>query len=278
MNITSSIQNPGKLNIRGTGDCISTRHHITIDGGIYSLNAQDNGIFTYGHGISVFTLNNGQIVSTSQSERTHNTAYGIRSEGWFVINNGYVMTIGNTVNNDAGLWVNNELIVNDGVVIASGTLPENVKTNMNSASFNFKDIVQKDTLIRLSKDNVDIFNVKILGPINTLSYIGSNLTKGEYQLSINDILFSDSKDADVSIKDGHTKVDNVDKYIPPDYTTAIVITVIVIGSVFIAIGVFFIVKFIIKRLKIRKEKIEAAKKEERRRKRQNKKKHKKKKR
>ena len=176
------------------------------------------------------------------------------------------------------MFVQKELIVNSGVVISSGSIPKNIKTEMNSVSFNFKEIIQPNTLIRLSKKNNDIFNVKILGPINTLSYIGSNLTKGEYQLSINDILFSDSKDADVSIKDGHTNVDNVDKYIPPDYTTAIVITVIVIGSIFIAIGVFFVVKLVVKRLKIRKEKIEAAKKEERKKKRQNKKKHKKKKR
>ena len=96
MNIGGESEGTGVLNIDGDNEGLDSELHLTINGGVINIRAQNDGINTNEDGVSVTTINGGtlQINAGLGAEGD-----GIDSNGHLVINGGYVVALG--TRNDA---------------------------------------------------------------------------------------------------------------------------------------------------------------------------------
>lgn len=270
MNINFENQN-GILTVTGKQDGISSKFHLTINGGTITVNAQRHGFYTYANGDSVLTINNSDIYAVSYSEKEYEFGTGINSQGWIVLNGGKLTTF-NSSGKCNGIKVIKEFIINNGEVLTSGIIPEHTIHELKEVVIKFKDIHPKSTIVSVKQDD-ELLNITLPVNCSSLSYIGEKLNAGRYQLLVNNETYSDKPLHEyVTITEESTVLENVDKYVPIDYFKIFVIVLIFVGSVGIIVGLVFAIKFVVKKYKTNKEQKELAKKLERKKSRQHKKK------
>ena len=117
MNIGGESEGDGVLNITGENEGLDTELHLTINGGVINIQAQDDGINVNEDGVSVATINGGtlQINAGLGAEGD-----GIDSNGFLVINGGNVYTMANQASPDGGLDADEDILINGGYVVATG--------------------------------------------------------------------------------------------------------------------------------------------------------------
>ena len=100
MNIGGESEGTGVLNIDGDNEGLDSELHLTINGGVINIRAQNDGINTNEDGVSVTTINGGtlQINAGLGAEGD-----GIDSNGHLVINGGNVYSTANERSGDGGL-------------------------------------------------------------------------------------------------------------------------------------------------------------------------------
>ena len=118
MNIGGESQGTGVLNIDGDNEGLDSELHLTINGGVINIRAQNDGINTNEDGVSVTTINGGtlQINAGLGAEGD-----GIDSNGHLVINGGNVYSTANERSGDGGLDADGDILLNGGYVVALGT-------------------------------------------------------------------------------------------------------------------------------------------------------------
>ena len=118
MNIGGESEGTGVLNIDGDNEGLDSELHLTINGGVINIRAQNDGINTNEDGVSVTTINGGtlQINAGLGAEGD-----GIDSNGHLVINGGNVYSTANERSGDGGLDADGDILLNGGYVVALGT-------------------------------------------------------------------------------------------------------------------------------------------------------------
>ena len=118
MNIGGESEGTGVLNIDGDNEGLDSELHLTINGGVINIRAQNDGINTNEDGVSVTTINGGtlQINAGLGAEGD-----GIDSNGYLVINGGNVYSTANERSGDGGLDADGDILLNGGYVVALGT-------------------------------------------------------------------------------------------------------------------------------------------------------------
>lgn len=96
MNIGGESEGTGVLNIDGDNEGLDSELHLTINGGVINIRAQNDGINTNEDGVSVTTINGGTLQNNAGLGAEGD---GIDSNGHLVINGGYVVALG--TRNDA---------------------------------------------------------------------------------------------------------------------------------------------------------------------------------
>lgn len=118
MNISGGSAGTGKLNIIADNEGLDSEMHLTVNGGVISIQAQDDGINTNEDYVSVTTINGGtlQINGGLGTEGD-----GIDSNGHLVINGGNIYTMANERSPDGGIDADGDIIINGGYLVALGT-------------------------------------------------------------------------------------------------------------------------------------------------------------
>ena len=118
MNIGGESEGTGVLNIDGDNEGLDSELHLTINGGVINIRAQNDSINTNEDGVSVTTINGGtlQINAGLGAEGD-----GIDSNGHLVINGGNVYSSANERSGDGGLDADGDILLNGGYVVALGT-------------------------------------------------------------------------------------------------------------------------------------------------------------
>lgn len=110
----------GTLYLEGDSEGLDSDLHMTIHGGNIEIRSGNDGINTSEDGVSVFTMNGGDLKITVTGETGEGD--GIDSNGWLVINGGKVVTQACSSSPDSGLDSEQGIYLNGGSVISTGNM------------------------------------------------------------------------------------------------------------------------------------------------------------
>lgn len=154
MNIGGESEGDGVLNITGENEGLDTELHLTINGGVINIQAQDDGINVNEDGVSVVTVNGGtlQINAGLGAEGD-----GIDSNGFLVINGGNVYTMANQASPDGGLDADGDILINGGYVVATGIRndPISDESAQQYIQLTFASVLPAGSQIALTDDSGD---------------------------------------------------------------------------------------------------------------------------
>lgn len=117
MNLSGETAGTGTLRIVADNEGMDSEMHLTINGGVIDIQAQDDGINTNEDGVSVTTINGGTLTINAGLSGEGD---GIDSNGYLTINGGTVISSGNGRSGDGGIDADCAITINGGSVTAFG--------------------------------------------------------------------------------------------------------------------------------------------------------------
>ena len=192
MTVSGGPEGTGLVNITAENEGLDTEMHLTVDGGNINIVSGNDGINCNEDGVSVITLNGGDIHITVDGGTGEGD--GIDSNGWLVINGGSLTAQACSFSGDAGIDAENAIQLNGGQVIASGNMLDPVTAgDQCCALFTFSRRQSGGTryvltgpdgaeLMSFSADN-DFTYLLMTGPA-LLEGEGYSLYAGEQQLTV----------------------------------------------------------------------------------------------
>ena len=179
MNITG---NTGTLNIYAANEGLDSEMHLTLNGGNVNIFSGNDGINTNEDGISVTTVNGGNLKILVTGETGEGD--GIDSNGWLVINGGSVTASACARSADGGIDSDMGIHINGGTVIAGGSMLDRIEEGgQNFVVFSFMGRQAGNLTLELKDAEGNV--VAQLAPGNdysTLIYSSPDLKEGEYTL------------------------------------------------------------------------------------------------
>ena len=132
--MSMNVYGPGALDITAENEGLDTELHLTVNGGDIAIRSQDDGINTNEDGVSVTTINGGNlhIIAGLGTEGD-----GIDSNGYLVINGGTVVASANPAS-DAGLDSDMGSFINGGTVVALGSTMDWAESDSNQVTMNLQ--------------------------------------------------------------------------------------------------------------------------------------------
>lgn len=132
--MSMNVFGPGSLDLTAENEGMDTELHLTINGGSISIRSNDDGINTNEDGVSVTTINGGDvhIIAGLGSEGD-----GIDSNGYLVINGGTVVSSANPAS-DSGLDSDLGSYINGGLVIALGSTMDWAESDSQQVTMNLQ--------------------------------------------------------------------------------------------------------------------------------------------
>lgn len=178
-------KNTGVLNINATNEGLDSELHLTVNGGLINIKSGNDGINTNEDGISVTTINGGELNIQVTGETGEGD--GIDSNGWLVINGGRVTAMACSTSGDAGIDSDMGIHINGGTVIATGSMLDRIESSkQNYAVFNFSSKQNSPTAIQLkNSQNKNVLDFKAQNAFSILIYSSPDLKAGNYTLFSN---------------------------------------------------------------------------------------------
>ena len=181
-NINGETKGNGQLTVNSDNEGISSNLHMTVNGGLITINASDDSINTNEDGVSVFTMNGGVLTCDSGNGSEGD---GIDSNGWIVINGGYIIASANSDSQDSGVDSDNGIFINGGTVLATGNMYDEVSSESKQSfvvlNFNEKQSEETYILLKDSDGNaVTAFNA--VNDYSMLVYSSPEVAEGDYTL------------------------------------------------------------------------------------------------
>ncbi len=115
----------GCLNIAAENEGLDTELHLAIHGGYINIDSGNDGINVNEDNVSVFMMNGGNLdirVNGNTGEGD-----GIDSNGWLVVNGGYISASACGTSQDSGIDSELGIHINGGTVIASGNMMDRIE-------------------------------------------------------------------------------------------------------------------------------------------------------
>ncbi len=149
--MSMNVFGDGELNLVADNEGLDTELHLTINGGDININSQNDGINTNEDGVSVTTINGGDVrIQAGLGDEGD----GIDSNGWLVINDGTVISSANPAA-DAGLDSDMGSFVNGGTVVALGSTMDWPESDSKQVTMNlqFADQQKVGSVIAVLDEN-----------------------------------------------------------------------------------------------------------------------------
>ena len=177
--MSMNVDGTGALEINADNEGLDTELHMTINGGTINIFAQNDGINTNEDGVSVTTINGGNLhIVAGLGEEGD----GIDSNGWLVINGGTVIASANPAA-DAGLDSDMGSYINGGTVVALGSTMDWAESDSEQVTMNLQFSEYKDSgsaIVITKEDGSHVFaydpsDDEVLGE-HTRRYMGAILS------------------------------------------------------------------------------------------------------
>lgn len=131
MNLSGESAGTGRLAITAENEGLDSELHLSINSGIIAIEAQNDGINTNEDGVSVTTLNGGQLYINAGLGQEGD---GIDSNGWLVINGGEIVSLANGRSGDGGLDADMGILINGGQILALGSRNDAIDSSSTQSS------------------------------------------------------------------------------------------------------------------------------------------------
>ena len=185
MNVNGGSENSGVLTINADNEGLDSELHLTINGGIIHINSGNDGINTNEDGVSVTTINGGELYI--QATGATGEGDGIDSNGWLVINGGTIIAQACAFSADAGIDSDMGIHINGGTVIASGNMLDRIsESNQTYAVLNFNQFLGAGAYSVKNSDNAVVLEQEIENSFTSLIISSADLVEGDYTLWYND--------------------------------------------------------------------------------------------
>ena len=180
MNIDGGKAGTGVLNIFATNEGLDSEMHLTINGGNIRISSGNDGINTNEDGVSVTTINGGNLTITVTGETGEGD--GIDSNGWLVINGGTVTASACANSVDAGIDSDMGIHINGGTVIAGGHMLDRIEDGGQTyAVFHFARGFDGSQMLRLKdEDGNTAAEMELVNAGSVLVYSSADLKEGSY--------------------------------------------------------------------------------------------------
>lgn len=130
MIVSGETKGNGILTINAENEGLDSELHLTINGGIIMIYAQNDGINTNEDYISVTEINGGTLYINGGLGVEGD---GIDSNGYIVINGGTIYTSAYTEAGEGGIDADMDIIINGGTVVALGGMNDSVSSSSSQA-------------------------------------------------------------------------------------------------------------------------------------------------
>ena len=157
---------------------------MTINGGNIIVNGNDDSLNAGEDNISVITINGGTITCDS-GYADGEEGDGIDSNGWIVINGGYVTACANSKSQDSGLDSDLGIHINGGTVLASGNMYDEIAEDSQQAFtvFRFSQKMTEEDIIVMTDENGNAIKAfQAVNDYTIMIYSSDDLVEGTYQL------------------------------------------------------------------------------------------------
>ncbi len=192
MNVGGGEKGDGVLNIKAQNEGLDSELHLTINGGIINITSGNDGINTNEDGVSVTTINGGNLTIHVTGETGEGD--GIDSNGWLVINGGTVTAYACALSGDAGIDSDMGIHINGGTVLATGNMLDRISgATQNCAIFNFQERQSATSKIVLKGSNGVILDTELKNDCSILIFSSPALNAGKYELTVNNVPFAASQ-------------------------------------------------------------------------------------
>ena len=187
MNVSGESENSGILIINAENEGLDSELHLTINGGILYINSGNDGINTNEDGVSVTTVNGGELYIQVTGESGEGD--GIDSNGWLVINGGTITAQACSFSGDAGIDSDMGIHINGGTVVATGHMLDRIEDGgQNYAVFTFAEKQSGSHTISLKDDNgTSVLETCPKNDYSILICSSPDLTAGTYTLWSNGV-------------------------------------------------------------------------------------------
>lgn len=182
MNVDGEKNDTGVLNIIADNEGLDSELHLTINGGIINIQSGNDGINTNEDGISVTTINGGELNIQVTGETGEGD--GIDSNGWLVINGGKVTAFACSDSEDAGIDSDMGIHINGGTVAATGSMLDRIEDNgQEYLIFQMREKQNKpETFLIKNADKEVVSEIYIENACSVLIYSSPDLKEGVYSL------------------------------------------------------------------------------------------------
>lgn len=191
MNVSGGEVGDGKLTIYAENEGLDSELHLTINGGDIRIISGDDGINTNEDGVSVTTINGGNLTIQVTGEKD-GEGDGIDSNGYLVINGGTVIAAACGKSMDSGIDSDMGIFLNGGTVIASGNMLDQIEGGDSTyAVFSFTSTVTGGQELTLKNQAGE--TVLTCTPANNFQHLviaSPDLAEGEYTLYLGDTQLS----------------------------------------------------------------------------------------
>lgn len=183
-NINTGEAGNGRLTVNADNEGIETRLHMTINGGSITVNANDDSLNAGEDSVSVITINDGVIICDSGAGDGRE-GDGIDSNGWIVINGGYIIACANAESLDSGVDSDLGIYINGGTLLASGHMYDEVSAESEQSfmvlSFQ-EDVTEEEIILIADAKDRAIAAFSAVNDYSTVVYSSPDLEEGDYHL------------------------------------------------------------------------------------------------
>ena len=181
MNVDGEAENSGMLTIYAENEGLDSELHLTINGGITHIYSGNDGINTNEDGVSVTTVNGGEVHIQVTGETGEGD--GIDSNGWLVINGGTVTAQACASSMDGGIDSDMGIHLNGGTVVASGHMLDRIsESEQTYAVLNFGKFLGAGTYSLKNAENESVWEQKLENDFTSLVVSTADLVEGDYTL------------------------------------------------------------------------------------------------
>ena len=153
--MSMNVYGPGALTLNAANEGMDTELHLTVNGGDITILSQNDGINTNEDGVSVTTVNAGNIhiVAGLGAEGD-----GIDSNGYLVINGGTVISAAKPVS-DSGLDSSEGSFIHGGTVVAFGAAMDWAESDSDQVTMNLQFSQQQNGMLQIIReDGAEVFS------------------------------------------------------------------------------------------------------------------------